>query len=84
MELLMHPATFVVLLGIVMSAVAWIWFRREGQRFWAPTFRPVWRASEFLAPPGAKLWGAGSLVSLIGVLWLLWWGYVCWLRQSCL
>lgn len=64
----MHPAIFVVFLGLAVSLVSWIWFRHPGQRFWFAG--PVWRASKYLNPTGARLWIAGTVVSVAGVLWL--------------
>ncbi len=64
----MHPSLFLILLGVAMSVVSWIWFRHPGQRFWFAG--PVWQASKYLNPNGAKLWVTGSIMSLIGILWL--------------
>ena len=65
----MHPAIYVILLGLALSVVSWLWFRLPGQAFWFKA--PVWRASRHLKPAGAKLWAAGSAVSLAGFVWLL-------------
>jgi hypothetical protein len=65
----MHPPILVVFLGIGISLVSWIWFRHPGQPFWFSG--PVWQASKYVTPAGVRLWIAGSVVSGVGVLWLL-------------
>lgn len=64
----MNPPIFVILLGIGMSLVSWIWFRHPGQPFWFAG--PVWRATKYVTPAGVRLWIAGSIVSMIGIFWL--------------
>jgi hypothetical protein len=34
-------------------------------------FGPVWRASRYVTPTGARLWIAGSCISLAGVVMML-------------
>ena len=65
----MFPAIFLMVIGIALSLISWIWFRQPGQKFWFAG--PVWRASKYLRPAGARLWIAGSFISLAGVLWWL-------------
>lgn len=66
----MHPALMVMFLGVALSVASWVWFRLPGQDFWFAA--PFWRASKYLRPAGARLWVAGSLITLSGMLWLAW------------
>ncbi len=65
----MHPSLLIIWLGIGISLVSWIWFRHPGQPFWFAG--PVWRASKYLTSTGTRLWITGSIVSMVGVVWLI-------------
>jgi hypothetical protein len=56
----------VVLAGIGMVLLGWLLFRRPGMAFW--TLAPVWRANQYLKPPGAVLWVLGCVTALVGVV----------------
>jgi hypothetical protein len=58
-------AMTIMLIGLGMVLIGWLFFRKPGVAFW--TFAPVWRASKYLKPLGAALWIAGCMVGLIGV-----------------
>lgn len=68
-EPVVNGPLFLIVLGLVLSLVSWIGFRRPGQRFWFAG--PVWRASRYLRPAGAALWVAGTAVSTAGLAWLI-------------
>jgi hypothetical protein len=54
----MHTvALIVMLIGITLALLGWLFFRRPGVAFWS--FPTIWRANEFLTPPGVALWIGG-------------------------
>ena len=59
----------VLCFGLAVSLASWLWFRHPGQKFWFAA--PVWRASRYLRPAGVKLWVAGTVISFVGLVWLL-------------
>ncbi len=56
----------LMLTGVGMVLLGWLLFRQPGVSFW--TFAPVWRANQYLKPPGAVLWIVGLVVGLLGVV----------------
>ena len=56
-------------IGLGMVLVGWLFFRKPGVGLW--TFAPVWRANQYLEPPGAALWIAGCVVGFVGLV-LVW------------
>jgi hypothetical protein len=59
-------ALMLIVVGIAMMLSGWLFFRRPGVPFW--TFAPIWRANEYLFPPGVALWIAGGIIFLGGTL----------------
>jgi hypothetical protein len=69
----MHvTATTLMLIGIGMVLLGWLFFRRPGVGFL--TVAPIWRANQYLKPLGAALWIAGCAVGLVGVVLFLVYG----------
>ena len=66
---LLNMPLAVLYFGLALSLASWLWFRHPGQKFWFAG--PVWRASRYLTPAGVKLWVAGTVISLAGLVWLL-------------
>jgi hypothetical protein len=56
----------LIVVGIAMMLAGWLFFRRPGVPFWI--FAPIWRANEYLHPPGVALWIAGGVVSIGGMV----------------
>jgi hypothetical protein len=65
----MNLAQIVVLAGVAVSFVGFVFFRQPGVPLLF--FGPVWRASRYVTPTGARLWIAGSCLSLAGVVMML-------------
>jgi hypothetical protein len=62
------PGLIVELIGIGMVLLGWLLFRRPGVAF--VTFAPIWRAGQYLRPPGVALWILGLLVAWVGIVLL--------------
>jgi hypothetical protein len=62
------PGLIVELVGIGIVLLGWLLFRRPGVAFL--TYGPIWRAGEYLRPPGVALWVLGLLVAWVGVVML--------------
>ena len=56
----------MALVGLGMVLLGWLFFRRPGVGFWKAA--PVWRANQYLKPPGAALWIGGCVVGLVGIV----------------
>lgn len=54
------------LAGCLQFLSAWLFFRLPGQKFWVVA--PIWRAGQFLSPPGVALWVGGMSLMLVGVM----------------
>lgn len=59
----MYLGGALVIVGVAMQVVAWIFYQRDYPKFWVS--RPVWY---FLYPKGVALTVAGVLIALSGVL----------------
>ena len=69
----MHPSFFLMLLGIVLSSISWIWFRHPGQSIWI--YAPVWEAPKYLNKTGVRLWVIGSIIGVLSIPWAIWYVY---------
>jgi hypothetical protein len=63
------PGVILMAIGLSLSMLGWTRYRHPGQKFWF--FGPVWRASDFVTPVGVRLWQAGSIIGLLGALWVI-------------
>jgi hypothetical protein len=67
-------AWILIGLGIGMSLIAGIFFRKPEVKFWMFAINPVWLESRLLKPPGVALFIAAAVVELAGfvILYLSW------------
>lgn len=59
----MDSNNLLIIIGIILQAVAWIFYQRDYPKFWVS--RPVWY---FLYPKGVALTIVGVLITLAGIL----------------
>jgi hypothetical protein len=59
----------LMIAGLTMAFSGFLFFRHPGVRFLF--FGPVWRASQFVKPPGVALWVGGMVVGGVGILFQL-------------
>ena len=58
--------TLLILLGVGVVFLAWSIFRKERVGMW--TFAPIWKANDYLKPPGPLLWALGFIIAFIGII----------------
>ena len=60
----MEAGQVLVIVGLIVSVVAFLFFRLPGVPFFF--MGPIWRARRYLTPAGVTLWASGAVLSLVG------------------
>ena len=55
--------------GLAQSFAGFIFFRQPNEPFMS--FGVIWRASQYLTPPGVALWVGGLAIGMVGIVFLM-------------
>jgi hypothetical protein len=63
---IMYTGLAVVLTGLSMGILGWLFFRRPGVSLW--TVAPLWETNRHLKPIGSALWVVGCVLAFAGLI----------------